>query len=160
EAVPRIPDGRWFAGRWWESYRLVLLLAIGPALLGLAVATVHRPVMVLPKVTKLPDGSQEQIYSDDSGTTYVMTTAPGGAGHRVRLATDEETAGLPVRPERSHISLLISASLAVLTILAHGAWIVSLGLALGIAIRRRSGAIAVSVGLFLLVTVAWPIVYG
>jgi hypothetical protein len=160
EAVPRIPDGRWFAGRWWESFRLVLLLAIGPALLGLAVATVHRPVMVIPKVTKLPDGSQEQIYSDDSGTTYVMTTAARGGGNTVRLATEEEIAGLPVRLEQSHISLLIAASLAVLTILAHGAWIVSLGLALGIGIRRRSGAIAASVGLFLLVTVAWPIVYG
>src|SRR5262249_8004035 len=51
------------------------------------------------------------------------------------------------------------AVLATVTVLAHGAAFVSLGAALGVWIRRRGQAIAASVGLVLLMTVGWPIVY-
>ena len=54
---------------------------------------------------------------------------------------------------------MTSVFLAVLTVLAHGAWVVSLGLALGLGIRARRPAIAASVCLFLLVTVVWPLFY-
>ncbi len=49
--------------------------------------------------------------------------------------------------------------LATVTVLVHGAAFVSLGAALGVWIRRRSRAIAASVGLVLFVTVAWPFVF-
>ena len=46
----------------------------------------------------------------------------------------------------------------IATILAHGALITSVGLALAVWIKRQSRAIAMSVGSFILVTAAWPIV--
>jgi len=46
----------------------------------------------------------------------------------------------------------------VATILAHGALFTSVGLALAVWIKRQSRAIGISVALFVLVTVAWPIV--
>ena len=65
--------------------------------------------------------------------------------------------GRPRRPTRG--ALLQIAALAIVTVLVHGAAFVSLGAALGVWIRRRSRAIAASVGLVLFVTVGWPIVY-
>jgi hypothetical protein len=148
-----------FAIRWWEAFRLVLLLAIGPALIGLAPAMVHRPKMVVPKVTTLPDGSKEEIRTlHPSYVTHVITTDKSG-GQTMREATAEEIAARPVMPRRSAASLLSTGVLAVLTVLTHGAWFVSLGLALGIGIRSRRAAIATSVGLFLFVTVGWPLLY-
>ncbi len=134
-----IPDRRLFAGRWWDSFRLVLLLAIGPALIGLALVTVHRPLRVVEKVTTLVDGSRQRIWTDDSGITYVMTIGASGR-NAVRQATDAEIAAGPFEPRPSRASLLSTAFLAVLTVLAHGAWVVSLGLALGIGLRRREPA--------------------
>jgi hypothetical protein len=55
--------------------------------------------------------------------------------------------------------LLKIAGLAIVTVVAHGVAFVSLGAALGVWIRRRSRAIAASVGLVLFVMVGWPIVY-
>ena len=46
----------------------------------------------------------------------------------------------------------------VATILAHGALITSVGLALAVWVKRQSRAIALSVGWFILVTAVWPIV--
>ena len=46
----------------------------------------------------------------------------------------------------------------IATILAHGALITSVGLALAVWVKRQSRAIALSVGSFILVTAAWPIV--
>jgi ABC-type transport system involved in multi-copper enzyme maturation permease subunit len=158
EPVPVTPDRRLFVGRWWESFRLVLLLAIGPALIGLAVATAHKPVRVVPKITNLPNGSKEEISTSPSGTTFVITTDASG-GRRIREATDAEIAARPVQPGRSRAGLLTPALLAVLTVLAHGASVVSLGLAVAIGIRGRGRAIALSVGLFLFVTVGWPLLY-
>jgi len=51
---------------------------------------------------------------------------------------------------------LFAAALVVATILAHGAAATSVGLALAIWIKRPSRAIAISVGLFVLVAVGWP----
>jgi ABC-type transport system involved in multi-copper enzyme maturation permease subunit len=159
EASAPIVGRRWFVIRWWESFRLVLLLAIGPALIGLALAMIHRPLMNVPKVTTLPDGSKEEIATQyPTGVTYVHTTDASGR-LSWREATAEEIAGLPFVPTRSRTSLLTTGVLAVLTVLAHGAWVVGLGLALGIGLRRRGLAIGACVGVFLFVTVLWPILY-
>ena len=157
------PDRRLFVGRWWRTFRLVLLLAIGPALLGLAMATAYRPIMVWPKVTTLPDGSTERIaWNPWTGRTEVTTSPLSGQPIRVRIATDEEVAAVPILPRRSLASFLTTALLAVLTVLAHGAWVVSLGLALGIAFGKRGPrpAIAMSILVFLFVTIGWPILYS
>ena len=151
-------DRKGFAGQWWESFRLVLLLAIGPALIGLALVTAYQPVRVVSSLTTLPDGTTEWIATDPSGTTYVTTKRPSGQSS-VRVATDAEIAARPVQPSESRGVLLAMAFLAILTILAHGASVVSLGLALGIWLRRRGRAIAASVGVFLFVTVVWPSLY-
>ncbi len=160
EPVAAVPDRGLFASRWWESFRLVLLLAIGPALIGLALVTVHRPVRVLQKVTKLPDGSEERIETlHPSNITYVITTDATGGQLKMRKATDAEIAARPVLPVRSRTSLLTTGFLAVLTVLAHGAAVVSLGLALGIGFRRRRRAIAATVAIFLIVTMGWPLLF-
>ncbi len=152
-------DRRSFAGQWWECFRLVPLLAIGPALIGLAVATAYRPVRVVPKVTTLPDGSQEEITTDVFDGTTLVITRPVSGPARTRPATDAEIAARPVLPHRSRARLLTSAFLAVMTILAQGASVVSLGLALRIVFRTRRRAIAASVGLFLYLTLGWPMLY-
>ena len=53
-------------------------------------------------------------------------------------------------------SRLYCAALVVATILAHGAFITSVGLALAIWISRQSRAIAISVGLFVMLAFGWP----
>ena len=79
---------------------------------------------------------------------------------RTGQATDAEIAEAgPAPPTQTRGALLQIAALAIVTVLAHGAAFVSLGAALGVWIRRRSRAIAASVGLVLFVTVGWPIVY-
>ncbi len=52
---------------------------------------------------------------------------------------------------------IFGVGVVVATILSHGALITSIGLALAVWIKRQSRAIAFSVGLFVLVTAAWPI---
>ena len=49
-------------------------------------------------------------------------------------------------------------ALAALTILAHGAWITSLGLALAVWVRRESRAIALAVAAYVLIAVGLPFV--
>ncbi len=160
-SVVLTPDRRLLGVRWWESYRLVLLLTIGPALLDLAVGTAYRPVTVVPATKTLPDGTKEEIRTDVwTGTTEVITRPPSGAAIR-RKATAAEIAARQVQPERSLTSYLTTGGLAVLTILTHGAWVISLGLALGVGFhgRSRPPAIAISVLVFLLVSVAWPLFF-
>jgi ABC-type transport system involved in multi-copper enzyme maturation permease subunit len=55
---------------------------------------------------------------------------------------------------------LIGVALMVAVILAHGAAITSVGLAAATWLKRQSRAIAVSVGLFVMVAAAWPIAVG
>jgi ABC-type transport system involved in multi-copper enzyme maturation permease subunit len=148
-----ISDGKSFAIRWWEGFRLALLLAIGPALVALALATAPMPFRVATKVKPLAGGGSVKIETNPAGDTYVTTTDASG---RVtfREATDAEiTEAGPAQPTVTRGALLQVAALAIATIVAHGAAFVSLGAALGVWIRRRSRAIAASVGLVLLVTV-------
>ena len=152
--------GRWaFAVRWWEAFRLVLLMAIGPALIALALATGAPPIRVVTKVTPLPGGGTVKIQTYYGGNTFVTTTDASG-GFTMREATAAEIAAAePAPPIHTRGGLLGFAALAVVTILAHGAAFISLGASLGIWIRRRWLAIAAGVGLVLFVTVGWPILY-
>ncbi len=134
ESAVVVLDRSTFTKRWWETFRLVLVLAIGPAFLALALATARVPVHVIPKVTTLPGGVTETIETHGTGTTYVKTTDASGV-NSFRFATDEEiAAAMPVFPSSpldrflSTALLLYTALAAVLTILAHGAAFVSLGL--------------------------------
>jgi hypothetical protein len=148
-----------FAIRWWEAFRLVLLLAIGPALVALALATAPIAFRVATKVKPLPGGGSVTIETYPSGDTWVTTTDASG---RVtsRIATNAEIAEAgPASPPPTRGALLEIAALASVTVLAHGAAYVSLGAALGVWIRRRGRAIAASVGLILFLTVGWPIAY-
>jgi hypothetical protein len=154
-----VPSGRrMFAIRWWEDFRLVLLLAIGPALVALALATAPEPFRVVTRDTAAPGGGRVRIETDPyDGVTRVTTTDRSGKV-MIREATAEDLATAErVVPGHTRGESLAIAAVAIITILAHGAAIVSLGAALGVWIRRRGRAIAASVGLVLLVTVGWPI---
>jgi hypothetical protein len=76
-----------------------------------------------------------------------------------RLATDAEIAEAGPARTQTRGALLRIAALASVTVVVHGAAFVSLGAAVGVWSRRRSRAIAASVGLVLFVTVAWPFVF-
>jgi ABC-type transport system involved in multi-copper enzyme maturation permease subunit len=157
EPAEVILDRKIFARRWWETFRLVLALAIGPAFLAFALVTARMPVHVVPKVKALPGGLTERIETHGSGTTYVTTTDASGVA-TFRFPTDEEIAAATpawTSPPRSGLSR--TALIAVFTIPTYGAAFVSLGLALGIWFRGRAKAIAASVCLVLFVTVGWPI---
>ena len=88
-----------------------------------------------------------------------MTTTDASGRATLRLATDAEIAEAGPAPRPTRGALLQVAALATVTVLVHGAAFVSLGAALGVWTRRRSRAIAASVGLVLFVTVAWPFVF-
>ncbi len=90
----------------------------------------------------------------------MITHQPKTGSASLRVATREEIAARPVEHGPSLAKRSTAAFLAVLTVLAHGAAVVSFGLAMGIGFRRRGWAVAASVGLFLFVTVVWPLVYG
>ena len=157
EAATVVLDRSTFTRRWWESYRLVLLLAIGPALFALALATARMPIRVIPKTTTLAGGVTEKIATFGNGTTYVTTTDAAGVD-TIRFATDQEiAAATAMRPSPARSRFLGAAVLAVFTILVHGAAYVSLGLALGLWMKSRARAIAGSVCVFLCVTIGWPI---
>jgi hypothetical protein len=141
-----------YAKSWWESFRLVLALAIGPALLALALATGRMPVHVSSGVTTLPGGITQSIETHGSGTTYVATTDAVGLT-TYRYATANEIAPFtPAMPVQPLFGFLGTALLAVLTILVHGAALVSLGLALGIWVKVRVRAIVASVCLVVVVS--------
>src|SRR5439155_3677773 len=81
------------------------------------------------------------------------------------FAQDDLSRFLAMRPAavRSHYMNLdgwgraIGAALMPATILAHGAWITSLGLALSVWIRRESLALSLVVAAYLLYAIAIPI---
>jgi hypothetical protein len=153
-----ISDWKCFAARSWEAFRLVPLLAIGPALVAVAMATAPMAFRVARTVKPLPGGGSVSIQTDGEGETYVMTTDGSGRA-TYRLATDAEIAEAGPAPTQTRGALLRIAALASVTVVVHGAAFVSLGAALGVWSRRRSRAVAATVGLVLVVTVAWPTVF-
>jgi hypothetical protein len=151
-------DRRLFAIRWWESFRLVLLLAIGPAFIALALATCPLPFEVVTTVKTLPGGIRESIATNPAGTTYVTVIDAAGASTFRRPTAEELAAATPRRASRP-LSWFVTSLVAVLSIPIQGAAFVSLGLALGLWIRSRARAIAASVCLALFVTIGWPILF-
>ena len=149
-----------FARRWWESFRLVLLLAIGPAFIALGLATGRMPVHVMPSVKKLPGGVTERIETHGTGKTYVTTTDASGVMTFRYPTAAEMAAAKPAIPKEPFFRYLSVALFAVLTIPLQGAAFVSLGLALCIWIKSRTRAIAASVCMALFVMVGSPIVYA
>jgi ABC-type transport system involved in multi-copper enzyme maturation permease subunit len=63
-------------------------------------------------------------------------------------------------PKYAPGEFLWASTLVVITILAHGSAITSLGLILATWIRRQSRAIGISVTLFVLTAIAWPLLVG
>ncbi|WP_435007642.1 ABC transporter permease [Tundrisphaera lichenicola] len=102
-------------GKWFATFRILPLLAIGPALLCGAFA--------------LDDLSQ------------YTATLPAAARTQPLNGSDRAFA----------------AFLMPLTILAHGAWMASLGLALSVWIRRESRAIAVVATVYVLYAIGMPV---
>ncbi len=106
-------------GRWWSVFCLVLLLAIGPVILALALATAPRAPRYEPQFTKIaPRGSV---------TTYVLARTDLPYAGEVRLG------------QRLMLTVVLLA-----TILAHGGAAVSVGLALA-TVRKWSRRLVTSV---------------
>jgi hypothetical protein len=130
-SAPSILDSNW-----WRHFRLVPLLALGPGLIALALATAP--------------GAKP-------ATSFMQTILPSDAG-AVRFATTNQAAPLnsPARRELSLGNRVSSAALLVMAILAHGAATASVGVVLASWIKRRSWAVAISVCILVLVAIVWP----
>jgi ABC-type transport system involved in multi-copper enzyme maturation permease subunit len=102
-------------GKWLATFRVLPLLAIGPAIVCGALA-------------------------QDDLSAFMAT--------RAVMAQHQNAGGL---------WRTFAASLMPLTILAHGAWIASLGLALSVWIRRESRAISLVAAAYVLYVIAIPI---
>lgn len=149
---------RLFARRWWAAYRLVLLLATGPALMAVATATARLPVRAGTWVRTLPGGIVVQFETHPTGITYVWRRNDGLRDFREATEAEMAAAGLAT-PGRIRARSLRLAGFAASVIPAHGAAFVGVGAMLGLAIRRRGAASAASAGLALFVTMLWPLGY-
>ncbi|MHB1555877.1 MAG: ABC transporter permease subunit [Isosphaeraceae bacterium] len=113
-------------GKWLGALRNQTLLAFGPALLAVALATASRaPNPSVPAATTT------------TGTVMWWNSY-----------------------EPSTALSLLAAGLLTATILAHGALLASVGLALGTWSKRQGRAIALSVAFALMVGAGWPILIG
>ena len=95
ETAAVLSGWRFVLHKWWQTFRLVPILMIGPALIALALTTAYRNVLAAPKLTTLPTGARVWIWADSSGVPLVTTVDPSG-GQGVRMATPEEVAALNV----------------------------------------------------------------
>jgi hypothetical protein len=121
--------------RWWGAFRLVILLAAGPAILSLALATAHKTILLVGKETTLP-----------SGATTITWEQPDPARANV-----ERIGEVRLGPRLS------SAGLLIVTILVHGAAFVSIALALGTAIQGRRSALSAGIGLGIALALGAPL---
>jgi ABC-type Na+ efflux pump permease subunit len=126
-----VPGWRFLVGRWWESFRLVLLLASGPAVLGMALATAPERSRLIEKTTTNASGI--------SVVTYVRSE---------QLIEHASTVHLGHR--------LIGAVLWIVTILVHGAGAVGIGLAFAIAKGWSRRVLGVGLGFILLLAFVLP----
>jgi hypothetical protein len=126
---------RFLRDRGWKSFRLVLLLAIGPAVLALDLATTHKFIPPVAKVTKSPAGTQVVTWEQpDPATANVERLGEVRLAHR-----------------------LASVAVLIATILAHGAAAVSLGLALGTVIAQPKRALKASVAVIVVIFIPLPL---
>ncbi len=135
EEAPILPARDFVLGQWWSSFRLVMLLAIGPAILVLALGTAHKKLLPVAKETTLANGAQ------------VTTWEPPDPA-RAKL---ERSGEVRLGPR------LLAASAFVVTILAHGATAVAIGLAMSIGVKRSRRAFAAVVGLIVVTIIIMPI---
>jgi hypothetical protein len=129
---PALTGPRSVLGRWWESFRLVILLASGPAVVALALATTYTAPRYEARATK--------TAADVEVVTYVL------AADEVKF---EGQLGLGRR--------LMVAALLLITILVHGAAAVSIGLGLGEVKGGSRYALTAAAGLTGVVIFALPI---
>jgi ABC-2 family transporter protein len=131
--APGLAARRFVLGTWWESFGLVLLLAIGPALLALALATAHKAPQYEPQFTTNSAGAQVV-------TSYVLLKADIPSSSEVQLG-----------------QRLMIAAVLIVTILCHGGAAISVGLALAIANEWSRRAVVAAVGFALLLTFVLPV---
>jgi len=131
--APNLAARSFVLRRWWESFRLVLLLAIGPALVALALATAHRAPQYEPQYTT--NASGVQVVS-----SYVLAKADIPYAGEVRLG-----------------QRLIFAVMLIVTILVHGGAAIGVGLGLTTVNGWSRRALAAAVGLTLLVVLVLPL---
>jgi ABC-type transport system involved in multi-copper enzyme maturation permease subunit len=157
-ATEPVAGRRLFAIRWWEAYRLVLLLAIGPALMAMATATSRMPIRTGTWVRTLPGGTVVHFETHPTGVTYMWKPIEG---LNLRMATEADlaAAGGLETPSRARAGLLRLAGSAILVILVHGAAFVGLGAMLGLLLSHRGTAIIASAGVVLFATMAWPLCF-
>jgi hypothetical protein len=122
------PDGR----QWWKSFRLILLLAIGPAFIALALATASHPAHYEPR------------YATNASGVGVITTY-------VKVRSDVPMVGEIPLGQR-----LVIALVWMLTILAHGAAATGVGLLLANVKEWSKRTVATVIGLLLVVIVILP----
>jgi ABC-type transport system involved in multi-copper enzyme maturation permease subunit len=135
EEAPILPARQFVLGQWWDSFRLVILIAIGPAIFALALGTAHKTLLPVGKMTTLPSGAQVQTWEQpDPAQANVERIGEVRLGPR-----------------------LLSVAALVVTILVHGAAAVGIGLALSIGIKRSRRALAAGIGLIVVAVLVTPI---
>ena len=135
EEAPIHSARKFVLGQWWDSFRLVMVVAIGPAILALALGTAYKQVRPVLKLTTLPSGAQVQTWEP-----------PDPAQAKIELIGE-----VRLGPR------LLSVAALIVTILVHGAAAVSIGLALSIGIKRSTRALSAGVGLLVLLVIIMPI---
>ncbi|MGP0065655.1 MAG: ABC transporter permease [Isosphaeraceae bacterium] len=135
EEAPMLSARSFVLGQWWESFRLVLLLAIGPAILALALGTTFKQIRLVLKVTTLPSGAQTQTWEPP----------------------DPRDANSELIGELRLVPRLLAVGLLIVTIVVHGGAAVGIGLALSIGIKRTRRALSVGAGMVVLLVVIMPI---
>ncbi len=123
---------RFIRGRWWASFRLVLLLAIGPAVLAMASSTAHWKPTYQTKTSN--DASKNPVVTYELIKEHVPLVGEVNLGQR-----------------------LIGGGLWIVTILVHGAAAIGVGLALSTVKAWSRRAFLAAIGLPLLVLLILPL---
>jgi hypothetical protein len=144
-------------GRWWQVFRMALLLAVAPGLIALALATAREFLPVI--------GVEDTTVGPGTKAVMIATTTPSGATSRRLYEGDRSDANVQAALRELSVQhtgqplgdRLRDAGLLMITILVHGAAATSAGLTLAIWVKRRRRRIAAAVCATLLVAVGWPI---
>ena len=134
ETLAAFDDGVEVRRRWWESTpRMILLLAIGPAIFAIAMATARKPLQYEPQRTT--NTASVKIVS-----SWVLKdrSIPGPGEMRVGQT-------------------LMTAATLFVTILVHGAAAISVGLGLTIARGWSKRTLAAAIGLTLFAVFILPL---
>ncbi len=175
EESASIPSARRIVARkWWEGFRLALLLAIGPGLIALALAAAPRIELPRPRIVIQPNGVKVVVTTQPWDGQEVHRPLPpeppkppGPAASGTQPAAPDPAEAfverLAMEQVQSHWEPALSeriaiTALVILTILAHGAAMTGLGVYLGVGLRQRKLVIAGGLCALLVAAVVWPIV--